>query len=432
MLRRRIRSALYIDFENVPLPPEAIANWLSWLEDGHFDPERRRRRFLQKRVYWNSHAERNRELFRRHGFVAILVGKYSGLKNGADIRMAMDVIETTYTRPEIDEFILLTGDSDFVPVVERLKHKSKRSAIVVTEHRPNIHTTYHRNADLLIPSRRLTEAAQYQRPRPSLLARLIGRKATGVPAPPTTSRPTTPPSATGRGGAGRSDTGRADAGRGDSGRGDAGRKATPSTPERATGDGLPAIEAAAQRVAKLLTQQPRNYVSHKRVLAELDRVPGFKRSGPTAYFGTGSYKALMRELARLETSITVVDQPGGGTGVVYIPPQPPETSPHTEAPVPPGPAQPQAPMSAAEPSSPARPVEIGDRHQPDSLAAALATVARSPRPDASGDGVAPRDGRDIEDPSIEIEAPADVGDDVEADAEPPRWVAAHEPPASRG
>ena len=47
MLRRRIRSALYIDFENVPLPPDAIANWLAWLEDGVFDPTGRRRRFLR-------------------------------------------------------------------------------------------------------------------------------------------------------------------------------------------------------------------------------------------------------------------------------------------------------------------------------------------------------------------------------------------------
>ncbi|MGE3916864.1 MAG: NYN domain-containing protein, partial [Hyphomicrobiaceae bacterium] len=138
MLRWRIRSALYIDFENVPLPPDAIANWLAWLEDGAFEASGHRRHFLQKRVYWNSHAERNRELFQRHGFSAVLVGKFAGLKNGADIRMAMDVVETTYTRAEIDEVILLTGDSDFVPELERQNHTAKRSAIVVTEHRPTI------------------------------------------------------------------------------------------------------------------------------------------------------------------------------------------------------------------------------------------------------------------------------------------------------
>ncbi|MGE0701744.1 MAG: hypothetical protein AB7O57_21785, partial [Hyphomicrobiaceae bacterium] len=37
------------------------------------------------------------------------------------------------------------------------------------------------------------------------------------------------------------------------------------------------------------------------------------------YLGTGSYNTLMRELAHLDPRISVVDQPGGGTGVVFMP-----------------------------------------------------------------------------------------------------------------
>jgi hypothetical protein len=304
MLRRRIKSALYIDFENVPLPADAIAGWLAWLEDGVFEPGHRRRRFLQKRVYWNSHAERNRDLFVAHGFVPILVGKFAGLKNGADIRMAMDVIEATYTRSEIDEYILLTGDSDFVPVLERLRLKSKRSAIVATEHRPNIHTTYQLNADVLIPSRRLAEAAQYRRPERTLLERLALRRASLTPLGHRLPRPQTPPAPAKP----TLSTGRA---------------SPPAAARPSAGAPTPAIEAAARRVGKLLVQQPRNYVAQRRILAELERVPGFKRQGPTAFLGTGSYKTLMKELARLDPRITVIDQPGEGTGVVFIPSQPP-------------------------------------------------------------------------------------------------------------
>jgi len=89
-------------------------------------------------------------------------------------------------------------------------------------------------------------------------------------------------------------------------------RTAPPEPESTT-------EIAARRVLKLITQQPRNYVSQKRVLAELERMQGFKRQGPTAFLGTGGYKPLMKELARVEPRITVVEQPGGGTGVVYIP-----------------------------------------------------------------------------------------------------------------
>lgn len=311
MRRWPVRSALYIDFENVPLPPEAIANWLAWLEDGVFEPSGRRRRFLQKRVYWNSHAERHRALFEDHGFVPILIGKFSGLKNGADIRMAMDIVETTYTRFEIDEYILLTGDSDFVPVLDRLREKAKRSAIVATEHRPNIHTTYQLHADVLIASRRLTtEAAHYKRVRRSFFARLLGRPTSPLPPAPKTNGAFAeakaakalpqPPKPTGKPLLG-----------------------TSAGPAADSQNDVPALDAALGRVVKLLSQQPRNYMAQRRVLAELDKVQGFRRQGAGAYLGYGSYRTLMRELAGRDARISVVEQPGGGTGVVFIPPDPP-------------------------------------------------------------------------------------------------------------
>jgi hypothetical protein len=125
----------------------------------------------------------------------------------------------------------------------------------------------------------------------------------------------------------------------------------------------PALETAAGRVAKLLTQQPRNYVSQKRVLAELDRVQSFKRQGPHAYLGTGSYKALLRELSRLEPRITVVDQPGGGTGVVFIPPLPPGTPSEAVAPPSAQGQQEQQDIAPAPESEQTRPAMVnGSRH----------------------------------------------------------------------
>jgi hypothetical protein len=372
MLRWRIRSALYIDFENVPLPPDAIAGWLAWLEDGAFDPDKRRRRFLQKRVYWNSHAERSRDIFHKHGFLPILVGKYSGLKNGADIRMAMDVVEATYTRPEIDEFILLTGDSDFVPVLERLRAKSKRSAIVATEHRPNIHTTYHRSADLIIPSRRLTEAAQYVRPRSALMARLR-LAATSRPSVAKTAQPSVVSARAIAGASQRSEP--------------RGSPVSRARQSRET-DPVPVLETAARNVVKLLMQQPRNYVAQKRVLVELDRVPGFKRQGPTAYLGAGSYKALMTELTRIEPRITVVEQPGGGTGIVFIPP-PAEPTPDTSPP----PAVHVRHLGLSMPDLAAAPSEPPDTGRNESLAPVLDALARE-EPMAGDDVPGPSEDRE--------------------------------------
>jgi uncharacterized LabA/DUF88 family protein len=47
-------------------------------------------------------------------------------KNAADIQLALDAQELVYTMPNIDSFILISGDYDFVPLVFRLHKHSKR------------------------------------------------------------------------------------------------------------------------------------------------------------------------------------------------------------------------------------------------------------------------------------------------------------------
>ena len=47
-------------------------------------------------------------------------------KNRADIALAVDAMEIAYTRSYIDTFVVLSGDSDFTPLVMRLKELNKR------------------------------------------------------------------------------------------------------------------------------------------------------------------------------------------------------------------------------------------------------------------------------------------------------------------
>ena len=47
-------------------------------------------------------------------------------KNRADIALAVDAMEIAYTRDYIDTFVILSGDSDFTPLVMRLKELNKR------------------------------------------------------------------------------------------------------------------------------------------------------------------------------------------------------------------------------------------------------------------------------------------------------------------
>jgi hypothetical protein len=47
-------------------------------------------------------------------------------KNSADIRMVVDAVDLCYSKSHIDTFALLTGDSDFSPLVSKLKENNKR------------------------------------------------------------------------------------------------------------------------------------------------------------------------------------------------------------------------------------------------------------------------------------------------------------------
>ena len=47
-------------------------------------------------------------------------------KNSADIRMVVDALDLCYSKEHIDMFALLSGDSDFSPLVSKLKENNKR------------------------------------------------------------------------------------------------------------------------------------------------------------------------------------------------------------------------------------------------------------------------------------------------------------------
>ncbi|HET7609742.1 MAG TPA: NYN domain-containing protein, partial [Gammaproteobacteria bacterium] len=126
-LRNEQTIAVFVDFENLAFGVEED-------KKGRFDIELVLKRLLErgrivfKRAYcdWTRFKDFMHE-FHRHGFemVDIPSSKVSG-KNSADIRMVVDAIDLCYSKTHIDTFVLLTGDSDFSPVVSKLKENNKR------------------------------------------------------------------------------------------------------------------------------------------------------------------------------------------------------------------------------------------------------------------------------------------------------------------
>ena len=50
---------------------------------------------------------------------------YSG-KNSADIRMVVDALDLCYTKTHVDVFVIISGDSDFSPLVSKLRENNKK------------------------------------------------------------------------------------------------------------------------------------------------------------------------------------------------------------------------------------------------------------------------------------------------------------------
>ena len=126
-LRNELITAVFVDFENLALGAEED-------KKGRFDIELVLKRLLErgrivfKRAYcdWSRYQNFMTE-FHKQGFemVDIPRSKMSG-KNSADIRMVVDAIDLCYSKSHIDTFALITGDSDFSPLVSKLKENDKR------------------------------------------------------------------------------------------------------------------------------------------------------------------------------------------------------------------------------------------------------------------------------------------------------------------
>src|ERR1700680_1433857 len=53
-----------------------------------------------------------------------------GDKNGADINLALDALEMAFTHSHVNAFAIISGDSDFIPLVNKLKEYGKTVFVV--------------------------------------------------------------------------------------------------------------------------------------------------------------------------------------------------------------------------------------------------------------------------------------------------------------
>jgi uncharacterized LabA/DUF88 family protein len=121
--------AVFVDFENLALGVRDMkGNQGQFRMDVVLKRLLEKGRIVYKRAYcdWNRYRDAVRE-FHAHGIELIDIphSRQSG-KNSADIRMVVDALDLCYQKDHIDVFALLSGDSDFSPLVNKLKENDKR------------------------------------------------------------------------------------------------------------------------------------------------------------------------------------------------------------------------------------------------------------------------------------------------------------------
>ena len=120
--------AVFIDFENLALGVRDLTGAKTFQIELVLNRLLEKGRVVYKRAYsdWNKYRSEVRE-FHAQGIELIDIpqSKISG-KNSADIRMVVDAIDLCHTKENIDVFSLVSGDSDFSPLVSKLKENDKR------------------------------------------------------------------------------------------------------------------------------------------------------------------------------------------------------------------------------------------------------------------------------------------------------------------
>ena len=109
--------AVLIDYENVSV--NTFASLFDQISDVG--------RVIVKRAYadWSRASQKSREQLQELGIEAIQNFHAKGsAKNSSDIRMAIDAVELLYIS-SVDTFVIVSADSDFVPLVNKLRAGGK-------------------------------------------------------------------------------------------------------------------------------------------------------------------------------------------------------------------------------------------------------------------------------------------------------------------
>lgn len=118
--------ALFCDFENVALGVRD-ARYSAFDIQKVLDRLLVKGNIVVKKAYadWERYKEYKRPMHEATFELIEIPHRSQSGKNSADIRMVVDALDLCYTKSHVDTFVILSGDSDFSPLVSKLRENNK-------------------------------------------------------------------------------------------------------------------------------------------------------------------------------------------------------------------------------------------------------------------------------------------------------------------
>ena len=130
-MEQKLKIAVFIDFDNIEIGVKSTLH-REFDVAAVLDALKERGEIVTKFAYanWGRQDSATRALSEHAVQMVQRDPSPRGDKNGADINLALDALEMAFTHDHINAFAIVSGDSDFIALVNKLKQYDKRVFVV--------------------------------------------------------------------------------------------------------------------------------------------------------------------------------------------------------------------------------------------------------------------------------------------------------------
>src|SRR3954470_21602123 len=130
-MQEKLNIAVFVDYDNIEIGVKSTLR-REFDVSLALDALKERGDIVAKFAYanWGRQEGATRQMAENAVQMVQRIPSPRGDKNGADINLALDALEMAFTHSHVNAFAIVSGDSDFIPLVNKLKEYGKTVYVV--------------------------------------------------------------------------------------------------------------------------------------------------------------------------------------------------------------------------------------------------------------------------------------------------------------